>query len=44
VNEVRCVKCRRLLFKIEASAKTHIEAKCPKCKYMNHMVIDSDMK
>jgi LSD1 subclass zinc finger protein len=33
MTEVRCVKCRRLLFKAEGSFKTEI--KCPKCKYIN---------
>ena len=34
MTEIRCVKCKRLLFKIiEDDWKAVIEIKCPKCSY-----------
>ena len=36
MTEIRCVKCRRLLMKAE-TAKA--EVKCPKCGYLNHLII-----
>jgi LSD1 subclass zinc finger protein len=54
MTEIRCVKCRRLLFK--AKGAFHVETKCPKCGYLNRIgsegctlngvsiLIDEDMK
>ncbi len=39
--EVRCVKCNRLLFKMD-SMWGGIQIKCNKCGYMNDMRVDED--
>jgi phage FluMu protein Com len=35
LNEIRCVKCRRLLMK---GAVIEVEVKCPKCGYLNFLI------
>ncbi len=39
MTEIRCVKCKRLLFRIGGTElpgpQSIIEVKCPKCHYMN---------
>lgn len=41
MTEVRCAKCRRLLFKVIEwpSVKGEFEIKCPKCGYLDEIVI-----
>jgi phage FluMu protein Com len=41
MTEIRCVKCKRLLFKVGSAQLDgwiiyHIEIKCPKCGFKNH--------
>ena len=31
LQEVRCPKCRRLLFRVEYEKRVTVEVKCPKC-------------
>ena len=40
MTEIRCVKCKRLLFKVESrwDVNPAIEIKCPKCGYINHII------
>ncbi len=39
MTEIRCVKCRRLLFRAKGY-KGQIEIKCPKCGYTSEIQID----
>jgi len=44
MTEIRCVKCRRLLFKVDPYEGFGIEIKCPKCGYVNKLNIGEDEK
>jgi phage FluMu protein Com len=35
LEEVRCVRCGRLLLKWEMVGSAHVEVKCPRCQQMN---------
>lgn len=42
MNEIRCKKCNRLLFKVHEDC-TGIEIKCPKCSYLNQFILSSNL-
>jgi phage FluMu protein Com len=35
MREIRCKRCKRLLFKLKHIKEAEIQAKCPRCKYIN---------
>lgn len=37
LNEVRCVRCGRLLLKWRMAGPGHVEVKCPRCQQMNFL-------
>ncbi len=37
LNEVRCVRCGRLLLKWRLAGLGHVEVKCPRCQQMNFL-------
>ncbi len=43
MTEIRCVKCRRLLMKVEDNKGT-IEIKCPKCGHINRIMTSPSTK
>jgi phage FluMu protein Com len=34
-KEVRCARCRRLLFRWDMSGPSQVEVKCPRCQQIN---------
>jgi len=39
MTDVRCVKCRKLLFKVTKNGHSEVEVKCPKCGYLNNVYV-----
>lgn len=37
--EVRCGRCNKLLFKCRNSARGTIYSKCPRCRFLNEIVL-----
>ena len=40
--EIRCVKCRRLLFKFNGGSFSDTDHKCPKCGQMNNVRVERE--